>query len=76
LRRWHEWLGENKISALQASLSFPLSFPQVDRVVVGVDSQSQLQQIVSAENYPMKTNVPNFACEDENLINPANWSKL
>lgn len=76
LGKWHEWLGGNKISALQASLSFPLSFPQVDRVVVGVDSQSQLQQIVSAENYSMKTNVPNFACEDENLINPANWSKL
>ena len=75
-RKWHDWLNENNISALQASLAFPLSFPQVDRVVVGVDSQSQLLQIVSAENEPINTDLPNLASEDENLINPANWSKL
>lgn len=76
LRKWHDWLDENDISALKASLAFPLSFPQIDRVVVGVDSQSQLLQIVSAENEPINTDLPHLASEDENLINPANWSKL
>ena len=76
LKKWHDWLDKNNISALQASLRFPLSFSQVDRVVVGVDSQSQLLQILSAENDLMNVEVPNLACEDENLINPANWSNL
>ena len=76
LRKWHDWLNENNISALQASLAFPLSFAEIDRVVVGVDSKSQLLQIVSAENESMKTDLPNLASEDENLINPANWSNL
>jgi len=76
LKKWHDWLDENKISALQASLAFPLSFTQIDRVVVGVDSQNQLLQIVSAENDSNSTQIPNLASEDENLINPANWSNL
>ena len=76
LRKWHDWLNENNISPLQASLAFSLSFPHVDRVVVGVDNQSQLLQILNAENESMKTDLPNLASEDENLINPANWSKL
>jgi len=76
LKKWHDWLDYNDISALQASLAFPLSFPEIDRVVVGVDSQNQLLQIVNAENNSINTDVPNLACEDENLINPANWSSL
>lgn len=76
LKKWHDWLDKNSISALQASLAFPLSFSQIDRVVVGVDSKSQLLQILSAESDSMNTHVPNLSSEDENLINPANWSKL
>jgi len=76
LRKWDDWLDENNISALQASLAFPLSFSQIDRVVVGVDSQNQLLQIVSAENNLINIEIPNLACEDENLINPANWPNL
>lgn len=76
LRKWHHWLNENNISALQASLAFTLSFTQIDRVVVGVDSLSQLLQILSSENDSKNTEIPNFVSEDENLINPANWSNL
>ncbi len=76
LKKWHDWLDENNISALQASLAFPLSFTQIDRVVVGVDSQSQLLQVISAENDLKNIEIPNLTSEDENLINPTNWSNL
>ncbi len=74
--KWHNWLNEKNISALQASLAFPLSFTEIDRVVVGVDNQSQLLQILSAENESKNTEIPNLICEDENLINPRNWPNL
>jgi len=76
LKIWHDWLDKNNISALQASLAFPLHFPEIDRVVVGADSQSQLLEIINATINIPNTDLPNLACEDENLINPANWSKL
>lgn len=74
--RWHSWLIQNSVSAVQASLAYPLSFPEIDRVIVGADSQNQLSQIVSVAKCQPKNNLPDLQCEDENLINPANWSKL
>ena len=43
---WHTWLKENQISAIQACLQFALSYSQIDRVVVGVDSLKQLEQLL------------------------------
>jgi aryl-alcohol dehydrogenase-like predicted oxidoreductase len=73
---WHGWLADHAISAVQASLAFPLSFPEIDRVVIGADSVSQLSQIMSAANRPLNVHLPNLQCDDLNLINPANWNSL
>ena len=75
-RVWHSWLAAHNISALQASLAFPLSFPGIDRVIVGVDSVCQLTQIISASNPPKNVPPPNLQCDDVNLINPMNWNQL
>lgn len=72
-KRWHKWLVENNATAVQACLAFPLSFPEIDRVVVGAVSVKQLTQIVDATNNQVKTDLPDFQCEDESLINPAKW---
>jgi len=72
---WHEWLSEQNGSALHACLAFSLSFPEIDRVIVGADTVSQLAQIVSAVNDHPKYDLPNIQCEDENLINPARWEE-
>jgi aryl-alcohol dehydrogenase-like predicted oxidoreductase len=74
--RWHQWLGDSKISAVQACLAFPLSFPEIDKVVVGADSESQLEQILKAANGQIHCELPDLQCENENLINPAQWSNL
>ena len=75
-RTWHKWLADSHISAVQACLVFPLSFAEIDRVIVGADSVSQLSQIISATKRPTNINLPNMQCDDEDLINPARWSGL
>jgi aryl-alcohol dehydrogenase-like predicted oxidoreductase len=73
---WYRWMLKKKVSAVQACLAFPLSFPEIDQVVVGADSVSQLEQIVSAANKLLQAGLPDIHCNDENLINPAKWNEL
>jgi aryl-alcohol dehydrogenase-like predicted oxidoreductase len=75
-KKWHEWLEGNSVSALEASLAFPLAFSEVDRVIVGADSVSQLSQIISAANLLANIALPDLRCDDSNLINPACWNQL
>lgn len=74
--KWHDWLGHHTASAVQACLAYPLSFPEIDRVVVGADSVSQLQQIIDAASSAAPIDLPDLYCSAENLINPSRWSQL
>ena len=73
---WHQWLEANNLSALQACLDFSLSFSEIDKVIVGVDSQAQLIQILRFVDNNSAVSFPNFACDDQQLINPVNWNAL
>lgn len=75
-QKWHQWLADHDVSAVEACLAFSLSFPEIDRVVVGADSVSQLAQIVGAASIQTPSDLPALQCEDENLINPAYWPTL
>lgn len=76
---WHNHLDNSgacfEKAALSTSLSYPLSLPEVDRVLVGTDSRNQLENIIIASQYPNK-DIPDICCNDEGLINPANWADL
>ena len=74
---WHNSLAQNNLSALTACLQYPLSLPEVDRVIVGVDNAAQLLELVDSH----QINVPqhdwkSIACDDEELINPSKWNQL
>ncbi|MBI3804151.1 MAG: aldo/keto reductase [Nitrospirae bacterium] len=73
--KWHSWLARNTTSAVQGCLAYPLSFPEIDRVVVGADSVSQLEQIIDAANRVAPVELPDLHCDAENLINPADWCR-
>lgn len=73
---WHRWLSCHDISSVEACLAFPLSYPEIDRVVVGANNLEQLEQIINAANRQPINDLPDLQSEDENLINPANWEKL
>ena len=74
--KWHGWLAHHNVTAVQACLAFPLSFQEIDRVVVGADSVSQLGQIIRAAASVVSDDLPDLYCDAENLINPARWHQL
>lgn len=75
-KRWHQWLSDHDVSAVQACLAFPLGFSEIDRVVIGADSVSQLAQIISAAQSAPQVYLPDLQSEEESLINPSCWSLL
>jgi len=75
-QKWYLWLAENDCTALQACLNFSFSCPEIDRIIVGADSQTQLEQIVNAANHLLKYEFPNLQSDDQGLVNPSNWSLL
>ena len=73
---WHNWLLDNNISAAQACIGFVQTHPQIDKIVVGVESIQQLKQLIQAATEPANTVWPNINCSDKHLINPSNWNVL
>jgi aryl-alcohol dehydrogenase-like predicted oxidoreductase len=71
---WHEWLTENRLSPLQASLSFALAQTEIDRVIVGVDTVRQLQGILASTDVFAPIPPIDLNCEDPDLINPSRWN--
>jgi aryl-alcohol dehydrogenase-like predicted oxidoreductase len=74
--RWESWLETNRFSALEACLAFALSHQEIDRVVVGVDSDTHLEEILRALKKSGQIDCPDFSCDDERLVNPSLWCKL
>lgn len=75
-QEWHDWLSTGGLSPVQACLRHALSFNEISRVVVGVDTAAQLLEIVSAADGFMPT-VPNtLRSIDPDLLNPSRWSQL
>jgi aryl-alcohol dehydrogenase-like predicted oxidoreductase len=76
-RNWHNWISSMDITAIQACLGYVLSFPKIDRIVVGVDSLDQLRQLIDAAKAPIAPNAfPDISTTDEKLINPSYWTSL
>ena len=73
---WHEWLNDNQITALEATIRFALSKKEISKVVVGVDSKDQLEQIISASDGKLPAIPSELSLNDVNLLNPSNWSKI
>lgn len=76
LSDYHHWLSIAQVSAATACLGFVQSFPQINRVVVGVDDLEQLQQLIIASKTDFRGNWPHINSDNELLINPSNWNVL
>jgi aryl-alcohol dehydrogenase-like predicted oxidoreductase len=73
---WHEWLIDNKITALEAATRYALSLKEISKVIVGVESKEQLKKIVLASNGNLPSIPRELYTNDVNLLNPSNWKKL
>jgi aryl-alcohol dehydrogenase-like predicted oxidoreductase len=74
--KWDAWLRDHDISAKQACLDFVLSQKEIDRVIVGFDSSSQLKELLEIASKESFNDWPIFEESDLNLLNPSHWSVL
>ncbi len=73
---WDRWLIKTGLTPIEASLRYVNSITTVDRLVVGVDSVGQLEEIVGSADGKL-CNLPRFnSLRDERLINPSSWNEL
>ena len=64
---------DNKITPLEACLRYVLQNPKIDRVILGIDNYSQLEETIKATTGGA-VNIPNELISlDDNLCNPLNW---
>jgi len=74
--KWENWLKEHNLTPLEACLRYVLSKPEIAKVIVGVDSKEQLQQIIEAVNGDLPEFPSDIKINDVQLLNPSNWSVL
>lgn len=70
---WEQWLRDFSLNPLNACLGFALSQAGVNRVVVGVASETQLREIAACLDAPSTVPPAGLSCGDPNLINPSRW---
>ncbi len=75
-RAWDRWLSETRLSPVEACIRYAISLPEIARVVVGVDSIAQLDEIVTAAKCS-QFELPDWPSSPEPLLlNPSNWTSL
>mgnify|MGYP003954639605 CR=1 FL=1 len=72
--KWINFLQENSLSALEASLQFVAQVPEVDKVIVGVESESQFSEIIGAMSNRTLVESKQLEINDVGLISPIDWS--
>lgn len=75
-KTWHSWLLHHAIGPLEASIGYVLAQPEIDRIIVGVDSASHLEQILQVAKVLDLEPPAELSVEEEMLINPSQWGKL
>jgi aryl-alcohol dehydrogenase-like predicted oxidoreductase len=80
-RRWaplwaayDRWLAETGLSPVEACLRDALSVPEISRVIVGVDSLSQLSANLESAAGPPPAIPDPLQTNDVDLLNPARWT--
>ena len=73
---WHEWLNDNQITALEATIRYAISMSEISKVLVGVDTKDQLKEIVIASSGVLPSIPDEMFTNDVDLLSPSNWGKL
>lgn len=74
--KWDAWLKEVGLTPLVACICFVLSFQHISKVIIGVDSLSQLSEILQAAERSMPYIPGELKSSDQDLLNPARWHLL
>jgi len=73
-RRYHQLLNEEGLGLMHTALSFVLSQPLIDTVLVGTACLSELTGILRSASRPAPTiDYSRFGMDDPGLLNPSVW---
>jgi len=71
--KWHQWLEHTNQSPLEACIRYVFSMPQIDKIVVGIDSKSHLEEIINSLDCKTFIVPKDLNSSDVMLLNPSNW---
>jgi aryl-alcohol dehydrogenase-like predicted oxidoreductase len=72
---WDAWLHDSGLTPIQACLRHALSTPGIAKVVLGIDTTMQLEQILVASRGDLPPIPDALKIGDPELLNPALWKK-
>jgi aryl-alcohol dehydrogenase-like predicted oxidoreductase len=73
---WADHCLMHRLSPLQASLQFVSQISEVEKIIIGIESEKQLLEVIQALKSPQITNADHLAINDVGLISPIQWSKI
>jgi aryl-alcohol dehydrogenase-like predicted oxidoreductase len=73
--KYEQWIGQTGLTALQACLRYALSFPEISKVIIGVDDADQLRAAIDASFGPAPRICDALGTDELELLNPARWPK-
>jgi aryl-alcohol dehydrogenase-like predicted oxidoreductase len=74
LGKYDDWLKATGLTRLEACIRYALSFPEISRVIVGVDGVDQLKEIVHAARGGALEPGDAFGTTDRQLLDPSLWA--
>ena len=76
LANWHDWTHDMCMTPLEACLRISLNNPLFDKLVVGAQSRTELEQQLKILQMPVAgLPVPGFGTSDEAFLDPSQWKK-
>lgn len=73
---WQDWLLESNQSALEACIRHATALSGAEAVIIGINSYSELKQIVAASTLEPKLSPLAIGVLDPELLDPSRWSRL
>ena len=74
LADYEAWVEGQNLSSLQVCLGYLNQYPEISKIVVGVETASQLREIVSAVDTQIASFPESIQTGNLNLINPTLWT--
>lgn len=71
--QWDMWVADTAMSRIEACLAHVRSYPEVDRIIIGVDSTEQIGTIFEVLKTPPLRAPTSLVSDDELLTNPSRW---
>lgn len=76
LKRFAQDAADAGISRLQAALRFASTLPEISRIIVGVTSIKELEEVIDASRGPGLADYRPYAIGEEQILNPAKWPQV